>query len=220
MRTLAIGDVHGCLTALETLLRAAQVQLDDLIIALGDYVDRGPDSRGVLDLMIKLWRQGQLVAIRGNHDDMMSEARRKYSAYEVWLDFGGDATLQSYGGTLDDVPSAHWEFLEHACVNYCETPTHIFVHAGLWPDLPLDEQPEFVLFYERFVDPAPHHSGKIMICGHTSQKSGLPVNRGHAICLDTKAYGGQWLTCLHVESGHIWQANQRGETREMRLDEL
>ncbi len=220
MRTLAIGDIHGCLTALETLLRAVDAGPDDLIIALGDYVDRGPDSRGVLDLLIKLWRREQLVAIRGNHDFMMAEARRQYSAYDAWLDFGGDTTLRSYGGTLDDVPSAHWEFLEHACVNTHETATHIYVHAGLWPDLPLDEQPEFVLFYERFVNPPPHESGKIMICGHTSQKSGLPVNRGHAICLDTRVYGGQWLTCLHVESGHLWQANQRGETREMWLNEL
>ena len=220
MRTLAIGDIHGCLTALETLLRAVDAGPDDLIIALGDYVDRGPDSRGVLELMISLWWQERLVAIRGNHDAMMCGARGDRSAQAMWRALGGDATLQSYGGSLDGVPPAHWDFLEHACVNYYETATHIYVHAGLWPDLPLDEQPEFVLFYERFVDPAPHQSGKIMICGHTSQKSGLPVNRGHAICLDTKAYADQWLTCLHVESGKLWQANQRGATREMWLDEL
>ncbi len=219
MRTLAIGDIHGCLTALETLLTLVDVQPDDLLVTLGDYVDRGPHSRGVLDLLIALWWQEQLVAIRGNHDDMMLEARHKHSARDNWLALGGDATLKSYGkkASLKNVPPEHWEFLERVCVNYYETPTHIFVHAGLWPDVPLDEQPEFVLFYERFVNPPPHQSGKIMICGHTNQKSGLPNNKGHAVCIDTRAYGGGWLTCLHVETGHLWQANQKGETRELEL---
>ena len=219
MRTLAIGDIHGCFTALETLLIAVDVKPNDLIITLGDYVDRGPDSRSVLDLLISLWKQDQLIAIRGNHDDMMMGARRKNSARQNWLALGGDATLRSYkkSATLKDVPSEHWEFLEHSCVNYYQTKTHIFVHAGLWPDLPLDEQPEFVLHYERFHNPAPHQSGKIMICGHTNQKSGLPNDKGHAICIDTRAYGGGWLTCLHVESGHCWQANQKGAVRELEL---
>jgi serine/threonine protein phosphatase 1 len=222
MRTLAIGDIHGCLTALETLLDFAQVQSDDLIITLGDYVDRGPDSRGVIDLLISLGRQEQLVAIRGNHDFMMLEARRKNSARDTWLALGGDATLKSYSkkASLKDVPDEHWQFLEHTCVNYYETPTHIFVHAGLWPELPLGEQPEFVLFYERFHNPAPHMSGKIVICGHTNQKSGLPRDEGHAICIDTRVYKGGWLTCLDAQSGQFWQANQKGQTRQMRLDEL
>lgn len=220
MRTLAIGDIHGCLTALETLLDFAEVSDDDLLITLGDYVDRGPDSRGVLDFLISLWWQEKLVAIRGNHDLMMCDARDKHSSFHVWLALGGEATLHSYGGNFDGVPQQHWDFLEHGLVNYYESKTHIFVHAGLWPDVPLDEQPEFVLLFERFHSPPPHESGKIMICGHTNQKSGLPKNKGHAVCIDTRAYGGGWLSCLDVENGHIWQANQKGETRELWLDEL
>lgn len=220
MRTLAIGDIHGCLTALETLLRVVDVQPDDLVVTLGDYVDRGPDSRGVIDLLISLWRKDQLIAIRGNHDLMMCEARRKRSTMANWLALGGDATLKSYRGLSGGVPQEHWDFLQHALADYYETATHIYVHAGLWPDLPLDEQPEFVLIYERFGNPEPHFSGKTMICGHTAQKSGVPKVKEHAICIDTKAHGGGWLTCLHVESGHIWQANQKGETRELWLDEL
>jgi serine/threonine protein phosphatase 1 len=217
MRTLAIGDIHGCLTALETLLAAVDVKPDDLIITLGDYTDRGPDSRGVLDLLINLWWQEQLVAIRGNHDAMFCDARKDRSASAMWCALGGDATLKSYGGSFKKVPDEHWQFLEHACVNYYETQSHIFVHAGLWHDWPLDEQPESILFYERFYDPLPHESGKIMICGHTNQKSGLPNDKGHAVCIDTRAYGGGWLTCLHVESGHCWQANQKGAVRELEL---
>lgn len=220
MRTLAIGDIHGCLTALETLLVAVDLCEDDLLITLGDYTDRGPDSRGVLDLLISLWWQEKLVAVRGNHDLMMCDARDKHSSFHVWLALGGEATLLSYGGAMEGVPDNHWDFLENGLVNYYETKTHIFVHAGLWPDVPLDEQPEFVLFFERFHNPAPHESGKTMICGHTNQRSGLPNNKGHAVCIDTRAYGGGWLSCLHVETGHIWQANQKGEVRELWLDDL
>ena len=75
MRTLAIGDIHGCLTALKTLLDFVAPAADDRLIALGDYVDRGPDSRGVLDFLIALHAGGRLVALRGNHDEMMADAR-------------------------------------------------------------------------------------------------------------------------------------------------
>jgi hypothetical protein len=70
---------------------------------------------------------------------------------------------------------------------------------------------------ERFADPPPHQSGKIMVCGHTSQQSGLPRNIGHAVCIDTFVYGDGWLTCLDVANGQYWQANQKGETRGDRL---
>lgn len=65
----------------------------------------------------------------------------------------------------------------------------------------------------RVNDPAPHESGKIMICGHTPQRSGLPRNIGHAICLDTWAHAGAWPTCLDISSGRYWQANQQRQTR-------
>ncbi|MFN9316551.1 MAG: serine/threonine protein phosphatase, partial [Microcystis sp.] len=74
-------------------------------------------------------------------------------------------------------------------------------------------QPEYKLFWEKFQYPAAHSSGKTMICGHTSQKSGKPINLGHAICIDTWAYGQGWLSCLDVETGKLWQVNQRGNFR-------
>ena len=76
MRTLAIGDIHGCLAAFDLLMARVEVRPDDRLIALGDYVDRGPDSRGVLDRVIKLYEAGQLIALRGNHDAMMVDALR------------------------------------------------------------------------------------------------------------------------------------------------
>ncbi len=104
MRLLAIGDIHGCLTALNTLLDAVAPEADDQIIALGDYVDRGPDSRGVLDHLIALHAGGRLIALRGNHDAMMLDARHLTDS--LWLACGGDATLLSYGITDRQIEDA------------------------------------------------------------------------------------------------------------------
>jgi serine/threonine protein phosphatase 1 len=156
---------------------------------------------------------------------MMLEARGSDAAYHRWLDCGGDATLASYSpfgdpGRIVDVPDEHWRFLEEETRPWFETETHFFVHANAYPHIPLDEQPDFMLYWESFDDPPAHESGKIMVCGHTSQKSGRPRNIGHAICVDTWACGRGWLTCLDVGSGHYWQANQRGETRDDWLPEM
>src|SRR4051794_24858439 len=96
MRTLAIGDIHGCLTALDTLLLAVRPQPDDLIVTLGDYVDRGPDSRRVVDRLLHLPPLCQLVALRGNHDQMMLDARAGAEPLRDWLGCGGRETLRSY----------------------------------------------------------------------------------------------------------------------------
>ncbi len=237
MRLLAIGDIHGCLRAFITLLDAVAPQPDDQIIALGDYVDRGPDSRGVLDRLIALHAAGRLVALRGNHDVMMLEARDGRGL--MWLACGGRQTLSSYGisdseisglregegwfsdpeDVLAKIPDRHWRFLEKDSLAYYETDKHIFVHANLYPHLSLEEQPDYMLFWEKLVEPIAHVSGKIMICGHTRQKSGLPLDLGTAICIDTGVYDDGWLTCLDVHTGRIWQANELGKARTGWLDE-
>ena len=221
---LAIGDIHGCFAALETLAGAVPFAADDLLVTLGDYVDRGPDSRAVVDWLIARWRLGTLIPLRGNHELIMLEARVSPGMKDSWLSFGGDETLASYAppgreGCFDDVPEEHWEFFERSCRDYYETDTHFFVHANADPKLPLDRQSEQMLFWEKFNNPLPHASGKIMVCGHTAQKSGMPDNVGHAVCIDTWVYGDGWLTCLDVGSGRFWQANQRRETRRGRLGE-
>src|SRR5262245_4349915 len=139
MRHLAIGDIHGHADVLRALLRAVGLRPDDRVITLGDYVDRGPDSRGVIEQLLTLRRRGQLVALRGNHDFMMLQARGRHDALEEWLYCGGGTTLASYGdeladGKLDLVPAEHWEFLEEFCVDWYETDTHFFVHASADPD--------------------------------------------------------------------------------------
>lgn len=225
MRLLAIGDIHGCLTALDALLAAVSPGPDDQIITLGDYVDRGPDSCGVLERLIALHAGGRLIPLRGNHDIMMLEARNGRDI--GWLAVGGKQTLLSYGGGDDDfdtqqriaiVPEQHWQFLEKDCLPYYETDKHIFVHANLYHDLPLDEQPDYMLYWEKLTEAVAHVSGKTMICGHTRQKSGLPLDLGTSICIDTNIYDGGWLTCLDARSGRVWQANEKGGTRTGWLD--
>jgi len=221
MRLLAIGDIHGCLTAFDALLELVSPQPEDQIVTLGDYVDRGPNSCGVLDRLIELHAGGQLIALRGNHDIMMLGIRCS-GVDPHWLSYGGNTTLHSYGIDDDEIdweyvlamiPEQHWKFLEEDCLPYYETEEHIFVHANLYPDLPLEEQPDYMLYWERLDEPCVHFSGKTMICGHTRQKSGVPLDLGTSICIDTSIYDGGWLTCLDVLSGRIWQANEKGETR-------
>jgi serine/threonine protein phosphatase 1 len=227
MRTLAIGDVHGCSGALRALLDAVKPTPDDLIVTLGDYVDRGPDSYGVIDQLLQLRRTHRLAALRGNHEEMMLLARQDEDKLNSWLECGGKKTLASYSplgdaGKLVDVPDEHWDFLETVCTDWHETATHIFVHANVCPTLRMDEQLTLMLRWG-VLDRSrsePHYSGKVMVCGHTQQRSGLPLNLGHAVCIDTWAYGDGWLTCLDVRSGRVWQANRAERVRTLWLDEV
>jgi serine/threonine protein phosphatase 1 len=220
MRTLALGDIHGCFDALQAVTAAARLTDDDRLITLGDYIDRGPNSRAVLDWVIarlKRVERGRMIPLRGNHELMMAQSHDEATC-DMWLSCGGKAALASYGsplqpGTLADIPETHWRLIKFQCRHYFQTRTHFFVHANAYPDVPLEEQPQFMLYWESFNDPPPHQSGKIMICGHTPQHSGIPRHIGHAVCIDTWVYGDGWLTCLDVDSGQYWQANERGETR-------
>jgi serine/threonine protein phosphatase 1 len=216
-RCLAIGDIHGCFDALTTLAEYVPFEADDCLVTLGDYTSRGPDSCKVLDWLIARHKQGHVIALRGNHEIMMLQAheserrREREHLLNAWLMCGGAETLASYSPS--GIPEAHWQFLEDELRGWHETPTHFFVHANYYPHYALSEQPDLMLYWEKFDDPRPHQSGKIMVCGHTPQKSGIPRSIGHAVCIDTWAYGQGWLTCLDVGSGKYWQANQRRETR-------
>jgi serine/threonine protein phosphatase 1 len=226
MRLLAIGDIHGCLLALDTLLDRITPGPEDQLITLGDYLDRGPDSRGVLERLIALNATGRLIPLRGNHDEMLLLARDGRDRC-LWLTCGGRNTLASYGipdgtdGDYQAIPDRHFGFLEEDCRDYYETDTHFFVHANVDPDLPLAEQSTAVLYWDKlFVTQRPHLSGKVMVCGHTRQRSGVPLSLGHTICIDTGVYEpAGWLTGLDVLSGEYWQANQRGEFRSGWLEE-
>ena len=227
-RHLAISDIHGCYDALMHIIDYVRPTRDDVVITLGDYVDRGPRTREVIDWLIAFDRTHNLRPLRGNHDVMMCKAADDDAAMKRWLGFGGDKALASYvpawmpgaRGALTDVPESHWDFLQHRLLRYYEIDTHFFVHANVLPDRPLDEQPDATLYWEKFGRPVRHQSGKVMVCGHTSQKSGLPIGNEHAMCLDSRVYDTGWITCLCVETGEIYQANSDGSTRRMDVRDL
>jgi serine/threonine protein phosphatase 1 len=222
MRELAIGDIHGCARSLETLLKVVRPEKADTVVFLGDYIDRGPDSCAVLDMILELHQRCTVIALTGNHEKMLLQARSEPAAFAEWLKQGGHATLNSYAlhgfrRDLGAIPERHWKLLSEQMLDYWETERHIYVHASIDPKLELDEQPDFLLFWQPFSNPTVHKSGKEIVCGHTSQKSGLPAVFEGGVCIDTKAYGGGWLTCFDSEARTFTQANERGEHRTLDL---
>lgn len=221
-RTLAIGDIHGCSAALAALIDAVDPGPADTIVTLGDHIDRGADSRGVLDRLIALARRCRLVPLLGDHEEMLLDALRDVAALRTWLSCGGAATLRSYGWSPGGprrpvaqwIPERHRDFLT-GCRPYYETPTHLFVHAGYVSDLPLDRQPGRALRW-RVTDAttaSPHCSGKVGVVGHTPQLDGEALDLGFLVCIDTNCARGGWLTALDTGSGQFWQADRAGRLR-------
>ena len=217
---LVIGDIHGCLISIQTMLEVVQPKKTDLIVTLGDYVDRGPDSKGVIDFILTLQKTHQLIHLMGNHEIQMLRALETEKDRTRFLSSlcGGMDTLQSYGGSFEDVPEEHWKFMREAAL-FHELDDYILVHAGVERALPVTEQDQETYYYQRFYEQEAHESGKTVVCGHTIQGD-LPTDLGYAICLDTCAYGGGWLSALDLDSGRIWQTNEQGQSREMHRDDL
>lgn len=225
MREFAIGDIHGCSAAFAALLEAVKPERTDTIILLGDYIDRGPDSFGVIEMILDLSRKCTVIALTGNHEKMLLQSRSDPRMLSEWLMHGGRTTLDSYerrgyARGIHASPATHWGFLLEQTLDFSETEESIFVHAAVAPDLDLEEQPEFLLFWQPFMDPTIHKSGKRIICGHTSQSSGLPAVFNHGICIDTRAYGGGWLTCFETAKDTFIQCNNLGERRAFDLQTL
>ncbi len=224
-RTIAIGDIHGCSLALATLLDAIRPTPDDVLVTLGDYIDRGPDSRGVLDQLLALRDQCRLIPLLGNHEEMLLAALRDNTALRLWLTCGGRETVGCYSMRLrlpthpdslrSLLPEEHLLFLQ-SCRAYHETEAHIFLHANYAPDRPLEQQTAEMLRWE-FLDPAtarPHSSGKTAIVGHTPQLTGGILDLGFLCCIDTFCHGGGWLTALDVNTGQTWQADMSGRMQQ------
>jgi serine/threonine protein phosphatase 1 len=153
---------------------------------------------------------------------MLIAAVRNPAAIQTWLTCGGVETLLSYGwapggprrSLIDWIPEEHWEFLAR-CVSYHQTDTHLFVHAGYLPELPLSEQPAEALRW-RVTDARtarPPCSGKVAVGGHTPQWSGEILDLGFLICIDTNCNRGGWLAALEVPTGQVWQADRNGRMR-------
>lgn len=215
-RIFAIGDIHGSYMALTTLLNGIKPTKDDLLIFLGDYVNRGENSKGVLDILINLSDICQTVFIKGNHELIMLSGLKYKEDFDFWLKVGGDKTLQSFGllpmrSECIHLPFAYVSFLNQA-KDYYETDQFIFCHASIYSHLPLDKQDDYALRWRKLENNHTGHiSGKTIICGHTEQRDGQVLFQNGIICIDTWAYGEGCLTALELEHKNLYQADNKGD---------
>ena len=184
---------------------------------LGDYIDRGPDSKKVLQFLRKQSSKCNLIKLLGNHEDMLYQILTDEMAAlcntEDWLSWGGLQTLQSFDVRRpNELPKWVLEFLKE-CLPYYETADCIFAHAGFKPDKPMEEQEHDVLIWDKVFstfDYPKHVSGKKGFIGHTAQKNGKLLVKDAFTCIDTCCYCGNWLTAINVDTGELIQANPDG----------
>jgi serine/threonine protein phosphatase 1 len=220
-RIYAIGDVHGRLDLLER-LRAMIVEDAEqhpaerkVVVYLGDYVDRGPDSRGVIDLLARAELPGfENIVLKGNHEDSLLQFLTDPGIASAWMAYGGDATLYSYGvrppdaGRVDDIlaaqqafaaalPPRHLAFLRALKLVHIEGD-YAFVHAGFRANVAIERQdPEDMMWIRDEFLSSSADFGKIAVHGHTI--TDRPDIRPNRIGIDTGAFATGTLTCLVLE---------------------
>jgi serine/threonine protein phosphatase 1 len=223
-RLYAVGDLHGRKDLLDRMLtliladaRGSQAGRR-VIVFLGDYVDRGPQSRQVVDTLVAgppaspQWAGFRWVCLKGNHEDAMLGFLDDIESGPRWFANGGLATIESYVGDLSidrlqlpglqallqaSLPPSHRAFLEGLPLHHCEGD-YLFVHAGLRPGVPLEAQEPNDLLWIRgefLTSPADH--GKLVVHGHTITRT--PELRRNRIGIDTGAFYTGRLTCLVAE---------------------
>lgn len=233
----AIGDVHGQRAMLEAALEriARDESADATVVLVGDYIDRGPDSRGVIELLMQGQSEGRdWICLAGNHDVMLLEyldgpdpANPSAWIGLRWLSeaMGGTATLRSYGVDVDArrraeslladardaVPRAHVDWLRARPRMHC-TDDHVFVHAGIRPGVPIDRQnPEDLIWIRRDFLDDPRDHGRLIVHGHTpEQRPTLFLNR---LNLDGGAGWGRPLTPVRLLGREAFLLEPIGETR-------
>ncbi|MDB5557651.1 MAG: serine/threonine protein phosphatase [Enterovirga sp.] len=217
MRVYAVGDIHGradLLARMRDLIAAdlARTAPDEaLVVLLGDYIDRGPDSKGVLESLAREPFPVPTVALLGNHEAMLLEFLERPQAGEAWRRFGGIETVHSYGLEVADlrsannlpavaqalkaaIPDHHMAFLRGLQTSH-RVGGYFFCHAGVRPGVPLEGQREEDLLWIRdeFIG-SDASFGAMVVHGHTPSEQ--PTVRGNAIGIDTGAYITGRLTCL------------------------
>jgi serine/threonine protein phosphatase 1 len=220
-RTFAIGDVHGCARELELLIAKLKLKKDDTIIFLGDYVDRGPDAKSVISIIIELKKHHNVIALKGNHEAMFLDflERPESPGAGLFVLNGGSATLASYageGGSFE-IPDEHIRFLYDLKYFY-ETPTHFFVHAGVPPNRSLaslakltPEDEVTLLWIRQLFLNSSYDWGKIIVHGHTPVDK--PETKANRINVDTGCVYDGMLTAVElpkVKFHHI-EKGEKGE---------
>jgi serine/threonine protein phosphatase 1 len=218
-RVYAVGDIHGCARQLDALL--ARIVADPtegisrrFLVFLGDYVDRGPDSRGVIERLLAPPAGFDVTAVRGNHDQTLLDFLTDAAIYGVWREFGGRETLLSYGvrpplfDKLEDferarndlvaaLPAAHRQFLEQL-VGSRRIGGYYFTHAGVRPGVGLEEQaPEDLMWIREDFLNSRQDFGAVVVHGHTPTPQ--PEVRRNRIGVDTGAYATGCLTAAVLD---------------------
>jgi len=219
-RIYAVGDVHGCLDQMEAMHQAIAADLrdrpvaDPLVIHIGDYIDRGPDSAGVIGRLIAPFPAAPgtkppcTLNLIGNHEDLLLGALDgKRMEAEVWLGNGGHASLQSWGVPprtrpgrwASLIPPPHLAFMRGLALLH-RAGGYVFVHAGLRPGLRIADQSRQDLLWirEPFLSSEVMHEA-VVVHGHTPEDQ-QPVVRRNRIGIDTGAVLGGKLTCAVLEA--------------------
>jgi serine/threonine protein phosphatase 1 len=196
-QTFVIPDIHGRLDLLcdgLTEIAARSQGEGDTIVLIGDYVDKGPASRGVIERLLSGVGEGlHLVTLKGNHDAMMAGALRDPSKMADWLAKGGDAALASYGGDPANVPQVHIGWLDGLRPFYVDTH-RLYVHAGVDPKIALDGQREETLLWKRYPKGNSDGFGDLhVVHGHDNYPDGPLLYEGRTN-LDTLAWRTGRLT--------------------------
>ena len=197
-RTFAIGDIHGCNTTFKLLLQQLALQPGDVLYCLGDYIDRGPDSKGVIDTILALRAEGHTVhTLRGNHEQLLLEALESPFNVPLWVRNGGDATLKSFGiKRITQIPAPYADFF-HQTEDYLIAGDTILVHAGLNFSLddPFEDHYAMLWTREPFID-AQWLGNRIVVHGHTPtplerirQQEGPLYNLDGGCVYSQKGYG-------------------------------
>jgi len=193
-RIFAIGDIHGCSKTFEAMLfDKIEIQKTDQIYCVGDYIDRGHDSKGVIDIILQLRSEGfPIYTLRGNHEQLMLDAFTNEEAMEVWLQNGGLTTLESFGlDALNDLPDRYLSFFMGTKI-FLEKDNYIFAHAGLnFYKQDIFEDKEAMLWIRDFDPYQPALKNRLLIHGHTPEPLSYILNqKGNCINID----GG----CVHI----------------------
>jgi serine/threonine protein phosphatase 1 len=228
-RLFAIGDIHGCPDELGAILDAVKPVRGDTVVCVGDYVDRGPSARDVIEILLERERQGgaEFVFLKGNHEDMMSAFLGLPGNYgESFLFNGGAITLESYGVGERELPEArhhipgpHLDFVKRLATSYLRPP-YLFVHAGVVPALEIEEQRvEDMLWIRQEFIFSPHKLGSTVVFGHTPMRTVL-VDLPYKLGIDTGlVYGGK-LTCIELTEGVVYQIGRGSRQVKSRAIEL
>ena len=192
--TFAIGDIHGNFDALVATIAACRQFADGrptTFVLLGDYIDRGPNSKGVVDFLMNWEGPERLICLKGNHEDMLVHAVSNPGSDDAaWLANGGSKTLLSYGALQSrQIPRAATEWMKQLPLTF-DDGLRFYCHAGVDPTRPLDLQTEAVLMYSKFTYPDDLELERYIVHGHTPDGV-VPRVRANRINLDTRSgYGG------------------------------